>query len=165
MGLRWLLVVSLAVLLVVVSDASPGAAPFRAAAAPAPQDDAQSGVDASRVMALETLWNQTEVDRDTSAITQLIPETFFSVDSAGGLRTQSEYLDYVKSNADHPSEIKNESLVAHAYGSTVVVTGVYRKKGTAGGKHFSERGRFTHTWIQVKGAWLCVARQSTLTEK
>jgi len=116
-------------------------------------------------MALETLWNQAEVARDASSITQLIPDTFFSIDSGGSIRTQAEYLGFVITSADHPTEIKNESIVAHTYANTVVVTGVYRKKGTTAGKHFSERGRFTHTWIQLKGAWLCVARQSTLSDK
>jgi hypothetical protein len=129
------------------------------------QENGETPADTARVMTLETLWNQAEVDRDVRALSQLIPETFFSVDSAGNLRTQSEFLENVKNGPDHPAEIKNESLVAHAYANTVVVTGVYRKKGTAGGKHYSERARFTHTWIQVKSAWLCVARQSTLTEK
>src|SRR6267378_38280 len=53
----------------------------------------------------------------------------------------------------------------HPQSRTVVVTGAYREKGTIGGKHYTQRGRFTGTWIQVNGAWLCVASQSTLTEK
>ncbi len=165
MGLRWLPVVSLAVLFGVVSDASPGPAPFRWTASLTAQDNPETAVDASRVMALETLWNQAEVSRDASALTQLIPDTFFSIDSEGTIRTQEEFLGYLKTSPDHPIEIKNESLVAHTYANTVVVTGIYRRKGTAAGKHSAERGRFTHTWIQLKGAWLCVARQSTLTDK
>jgi ketosteroid isomerase-like protein len=162
--LRWLPVVSLAVLLGVVSDASPGRAPFRSTATLTAQENPETA-DASRVMALETLWNQAEVSRDASAITQLIPDTFFSIDSGGSIRTQEEFLEYLKSSPDHPAEIKNESIVAHTYANTVVVTGVYRKKGTTAGKHSTERGRFTHTWIQLKGAWLCVARQTTLSDK
>jgi ketosteroid isomerase-like protein len=165
LGLRWLPVVSLAVLLGLVSDASPGPAPFRWTASLSAQENPETAADASRVMALETLWNQAEVSRDAPALTQLIPDTFFSIDSGGSIRTQEEFLEYLKSSPDHPTEIKNESLVAHTYGNTVVVTGVYHKKGTNAGKHFAERGRFTHTWIQLKGAWLCVARQSTLADK
>jgi Domain of unknown function (DUF4440) len=129
------------------------------------QEHGETGGDAARVMALETLKNQAEVDKDVRALGQLIPETFSYVDTGGSLRTRAEFLESVKSGSEHPTEIRNESLVAHAYASTVVVTGVYREKGTSGGKHYSRRGRFTDTWIQVNGAWLCVASQSTLTEK
>jgi ketosteroid isomerase-like protein len=165
LGLRCLPMVSLAVFLVVVSDASPRSVAFRRAASLTAQENPDTVVDASRVMALETLWNQAEVSRDASALSQLMPDTFFSIDSAGNLRTQEEFLEFMKNGPDRPTEIKNESIVAHTYANTVVVTGVYRKKGTAAGKHFAERGRFSHTWIQLKGAWLCVARQSTLSEK
>lgn len=129
------------------------------------QEHGETSGDAARVMALETLKNQAEVDKDTRALSQLVPETFSYVDIGGSLRTKAEFLESVKSGSEHPTEIRNESLVAHAYASTVVVTGVYREKGTAGGKHYSRRGRFTDTWIQANGAWLCVASQSTLTEK
>ncbi|MGB7848472.1 MAG: nuclear transport factor 2 family protein [Candidatus Acidiferrum sp.] len=129
------------------------------------QEHDDTGAAAARVMSLETLWNQAQVDRDVHALGQLVPETFFYVDTTGNLKTQSEFLDNVKNGPDHPTELKNEMLVAHAYSNTVVVTGVYRRKGTAAGKRVSEHGRFTDTWVQTNGAWLCVARQSTLTEK
>jgi hypothetical protein len=129
------------------------------------QEHDETGAAAARVMSLETLWNQAQVERDVRALGQLVPETFFYVDTAGNLRTQPEFLENVNSGPDRPTEIKNEMLVAHAYANTVVVTGVYRKKAIAGGKRVSEHGRFTDTWVQTNGAWLCVARQSTLTEK
>jgi hypothetical protein len=141
------------------------AALLSATAALMAQEHAERSEDAARVMALETLRNQAEVDRDVRALSQLVAETFIYVDTGGNLRTKAEFLDSVKSGPEHPTDIRHESLVAHAYANTVVVTGVYREKGTNGGKHYSQRGRFTDTWIQVNGAWLCVASQSTLTEK
>jgi hypothetical protein len=129
------------------------------------QDPGERSGDAARVMALETLRNQAEVDKDVRALSQLVAETFICVDTGGNLRTKAEFLDSVKNGPEHPTEIRHESLVAHAYANTVVVTGVYREKGTNAGKHYSQRGRFTDTWIQVNGAWLCVASQSTLSEK
>jgi hypothetical protein len=105
------------------------------------------------------------VNKDVRALSQLLAETFFHVDIGGSLRTKSEFLESVKSRPEHPTEIRNESLVARAYANTVVATGVYREKGTNGGKYYSQRVRFTDTWIQVNGPWLCVASQSTLAEK
>ena len=129
------------------------------------QESKETGGEAARVMALETLWNQAEVEKDIRALSQLIPDTFIYVDIDGSLRTKSEFLESVKSGTEKPSEIRNESMVAHAYGNTVVVTSVYREKGTVNGKHYSRRGRFTDTWIKMDSGWQCVASQSTLIEK
>jgi len=129
------------------------------------QEHGEKSGDASRVIALETLWNQAKVDKDVHALSQLVPDTFICVDIDGSVRTTSEFLENVKSGPEHATEIKNESIIANAYASTVVVTGVRREKGTVGGKHYSRRGRFIDTWIQMNGAWLCVASQSTLVEK
>jgi len=129
------------------------------------QGSEETSGEAARVMALETLWNQAEVEKDIRALSQLIPDTFTYVDIDGSLRTKSEFLESVKSGTEKPSEIRNESMVAHAYGNTVVVTSVYREKGTASGKHYSRKGRFTDTWIKVDSGWQCVASQSTLIEK
>jgi hypothetical protein len=47
-------------------------------------------------MALETLWNQAEVDKDVRALNQLVHETFLYVDNDGGLRSKAEFLESVK---------------------------------------------------------------------
>jgi ketosteroid isomerase-like protein len=134
-----------------------------------PARTAQAGEEtvgeAVRVMALETLWNQAEVDKDIRALGQLVPDTFIYVDIDGSLRTKPEFLESVKSGTEKPSEIRNESMVAHAYGNTAVVTSLYREKGIVSGKYYSRRGRFTDTWIKVDTGWQGVASQSTLIEK
>jgi ketosteroid isomerase-like protein len=135
------------------------------AAALTARQSGETGEGATRVMALETLWNQAEVDKDVQALSQLIPDTFVYVDIDGSTKTKPEFLEGVKSGPEHPTEIRNESIIANTYSNTVIVTGVHREKGTLGGKQYSRRGRFIDTWIQTNGAWLCVASQSTLIAK
>jgi len=53
-------------------------------------------------------------------------------------------------------------MTAHIYGESAVVTGVYREKGISNGKPYLRRGRFTDTWVNQSGTWVCVASQSTL---
>ena len=43
-----------------------------------------------------------------------------------------------------------------------IVSGIYRETGTAKGKPYTRRARFTDTWIRQSGTWKCVASQSTL---
>jgi hypothetical protein len=83
------------------------------------------------------------VDRDVSALSHLIPDTFVYVDIDGSIKTKPEFLESVESGPEHPTEIKNESIIANTYANAAVVTGVHREKGTSGGKQYSRRGRFT----------------------
>jgi Domain of unknown function (DUF4440) len=65
----------------------------------------------------------------------------------------------------HPEQIVNESTTVYMYGTAAVVTGTYREKDANNGKTYLRRGRFTDTWIYLKGTWQCVASQSTLLSR
>ena len=115
-----------------------------------------------RVLALETAWNKAEESKDAKALEQLLAPTLVYIDYDGSLQSKTEFLDSVKAEGLQPAQITNESMTAHVYGDSAVVTGVYREKGTNKGKAYSRRGRFTDTWVKVSGSWECVASQSTL---
>ena len=134
------------------------------AASTAPKPDDNSS-EIGKVKFLETLWNQAEVEQDTRALGDIVPETFTYVDIDGSFKTKSEFLESIKASPEKPSEIRNESIVVHVYGDTVVATGVYREKGSSAGKLYSRRGRFTDTWVKAKNTWQCVASQLTLIQK
>ena len=51
---------------------------------------------------------------------------------------------------------------ADPYDHVVIVTGMYREEGVEKGKRYVRRGRFTDTWVQESGSWLCAASQETL---
>jgi ketosteroid isomerase-like protein len=116
-------------------------------------------------MALETLWNQAEVQKDTQALDHLLADKFIFVDADGSFKTKSEFLDSVKDPPEHLESVGNESLLTRVYETTVVVSGIYRERGTVNGKPYSRRGRFTDTWIKQGNGWLCAASQSTLIQK
>lgn len=134
------------------------------AAFTAQKADDNSG-EVAKVKFLETLWNQAEVEQDTRALGDMVPETFTYIDIDGSFKTKSEFLESIKTSPEKPSEIRNESIVVHVYGDTVVATGVYREKGSSAGKLYSRRGRFTDTWVKAKNTWQCVASQLTLIQK
>ncbi len=86
-------------------------------------------------------------------------------DYDGSLKTKSDFLAGVKAAAHTPEEETAESMSAQIYGDTAVVVGVYRVKGIDKGKPYLRRGRFTDTWINHKGNWVCVASQFTLISR
>jgi hypothetical protein len=118
--------------------------------------------DKARVLSLENAWNEAEKHQDARAIDGLLAPSFAYTDSDGALMNKREFLNSITAAGYHPEQIVNDSMNAEAYEHAVVVTGTYREQGTEKGKSYTRRGRFTDTWIQEKGAWLCAASQETL---
>jgi ketosteroid isomerase-like protein len=120
----------------------------------------------AKVLSLEQLWNQAEVQKDTHSLNQLLADNFIYVDIDGSLiKDKAEFLASVTSRAEHIESIRGESMLSQVHGDTVIVTGVYHEKGTLNGKPYLHHGRFTDTWVKEGSAWLCAASQSTLIQK
>lgn len=132
------------------------------AAAPVPDDlDAAQ----TRILALENAWNQAEEHKDVNALDSLLDPTLVYIDYDGSMMDKAQFMASIKQPSLHPEQIVNESMTAHVYGDSAVVTGVYREKGQKSGKPYLRRGRFTDTWVFHQGNWVCVASQSTLIAK
>ena len=70
----------------------------------------------------------------------------------------------VGNSASKPNHLYDEGMKVYVYGNTGIVSGVYRETGTAKGKPYSRRARFTDSWVKRNGQWKCVASQSTLIQ-
>jgi ketosteroid isomerase-like protein len=122
---------------------------------------------AGRIRSLETSWNQAEQQQDTKALDRLLGEKFIYIDVDGTMQDRAKFLDGVKNRAEHIDVIgvEPETTQVYVYGDSAVASGIYREKGTLHGKPYSNRGRFTDTWVRQGTAWVCVASQSTLIAK
>ena len=118
--------------------------------------------DKIKILALENAWNQAETSKDAKALDGLLASTLVYVDADGMLMDKAKFLASVKSSSVQFFHVVNESMTAYIYGNSAVVTGSYRESGVENGKPYSQRGRFTDTWINQGGAWVCAASQSTL---
>jgi ketosteroid isomerase-like protein len=114
----------------------------------------------TRVLALENAWNEAESHRDVNALAGLIAPTFVYTDADGSFMDKQQFLASIR--ASGASQIVNEGMKMESYGDVIVVTGSYREQGSERGKSYSRRGRFTDTWVEKDGQWLCVASQETL---
>jgi len=118
--------------------------------------------DKARVLSLENAWNEAEKHQDAKAIDGLLAPSFTYTDSDGSFMNKQQFLASISATSYHPEQIVNDSMNAQPYDHAVVVTGTYREHGTEKGKAYTRRGRFTDTWVQENGAWLCAASQETL---
>jgi hypothetical protein len=107
-------------------------------------------------------WNCAEEAKDSKPLETLLDAILVYIDYDGTLMDKAQFIASVKEPALHPEQIVNESMTAHVYAGSAVVTGVYRDKGMNHGKLYLRRGRFTDTWVYRDNAWVCVASQSTL---
>jgi ketosteroid isomerase-like protein len=128
------------------------------------QGRARAADDETQLLQLERAWNQAEAGTDPAAITSLFEETLVYVDYDGSLMSKADYLHSVGNPASKPDHMYDEGMKVHLYGSTGIVSGVYREVGTSKGKPYTRRARFTDTWIKHDGQWKCVASQSTLIQ-
>jgi ketosteroid isomerase-like protein len=125
-----------------------------------PQSD-----DASKIVAMENLWNQMQLNHDAAAMEKMLDEDFVLTDYDGSLLNKSQFLDSIKDMSIKLTLEMSEGMKIHQHGLTVVITGATREKGTQGGKPFAHNGRFTDTWIKKNGTWLCVASHLGMVSK
>lgn len=114
-----------------------------------------------KILALENAWGQAEKASDSRALHDLLDDSLVYIRYDGSLWNKSEYLASLKDTDSHMEQAVNENMTAHAFGDTVLVTGIYRIKGIEKGKPYSRRERFIDTWVH-RGNWVCVASQVTL---
>jgi ketosteroid isomerase-like protein len=113
----------------------------------------------ARVLSLEAAWNHAEQQKDTQALNLLLADTLSYVDYDGD---KPQFLVSARDRSLHPVLIRDESIRAHIYEQSAVVTGIYRETGTNRKQPYQRRGRFTDTWVKLGDTWQCVASQSTL---
>lgn len=126
----------------------------------APQSD-----DASKLIAMENLWNQMQLNHDATAMEKMIDENFVLTDYDGSLLNKAQFLASIKDTSVQLTQEMSEGMKLHEHGSTVIVTGATREKGMQNGKAFAHNGRFTDTWMKKNGQWVCVASQLGVISK
>jgi ketosteroid isomerase-like protein len=129
------------------------------------QDQVDSAAQRSRVMVFESAWGMAEKNKDVRALDALLDDSLTYIDYDGTLKTKSDFLAGVKARSDNREQEVVESMSARVYGDTAIVIGIYRVKGVDKGKPYQRRGRFTDTWVNRKGLWVCVASQYTVLSR
>ena len=115
------------------------------------------GQDKSRILALETSWNQAELHNDAHAVDLLLADDFVMTVADGYTMNKAQTLASVRDTSYRPDALQSDDMKVHMYGNTAVVTGSFLEKGKDKGKAFERRGRFTDTWINLNGEWRCAA--------
>jgi ketosteroid isomerase-like protein len=124
------------------------------------QDD--SALVTSKIVAMEKAWNQAFKLRDAKAVDGILADDIILINDDGSLQTKTDFLKLIHSaKASEEERVTPESINVHVQGDVAIATGVFRSKGTKGGKEYSRQDRFVDTWMKKNGNWVCVSASAT----
>lgn len=120
----------------------------------------------NRLVSLERLWNEAQVNRDANALGRMIGDKFVNTEWDGEVSERGKFLADIADPRFKPAALTIQNVKVIFYGRTAVVTGGYHAKGTYQGKPYDHNGRFTDTWVSSDSeTWQCVASHTSLLQK
>ncbi|HTW57221.1 MAG TPA: nuclear transport factor 2 family protein [Terriglobales bacterium] len=119
----------------------------------------------AKLMVLERMWNEAQVNRDAQALERLVSSRFVNTEWDGSVSDKQRFLADIKDPLYKPSIATIQDVKMNFFGDTAVITGIYHTAGTYQGKPYDHLGRFTDTWILDLGTWQCVASHTSLIKK
>jgi len=125
----------------------------------------KSDSSASRLIVLEHVWNEAQVNRDAPVLDALVGEHFTNTEYDGEVSDKKKFLADIKDPRFKPTSMNVEDMKVTFYHDTAVVVGDYHARGSYQGKPYDHLGRFTDTWFLESGTWVCVASHSSLRKK
>jgi ketosteroid isomerase-like protein len=121
--------------------------------------------DESRIVALENIWNQAQMNHDATAMGSMLHADFVFTDYDGTVMSKVQFLASIRDSSNTLTLEISDDMKLHRFGDTVVVTGATHEKGKQKGKAYEHYGRFSDTWIRHGNEWICVASQLGLLQK
>lgn len=121
--------------------------------------------DEKRIIALENIWNQAQINHDATAMGSMLHPNFVFTDFDGTVMSKSQFLASIGDLSNTLTVEVSDDMKLHRFGDTVVVTGATHEKGKQRGQTYEHYGRFTDTWIRQGDEWICVASHLGLLHK
>jgi len=118
----------------------------------------------TKLLSLEKMWNQAQLQHDSGALKSMISDRFVSTEWDGELSSHDQFLAEIADPKFDPSIMSVQDMKVEFYDDTAIVIGVYHTKGKYNGKPYDHVGRFTDTWIRQNGLWKCVASHTSLVK-
>ncbi|MEP6990676.1 MAG: nuclear transport factor 2 family protein [bacterium] len=130
-------------------------------AAPSLRAQQQSHVEEQALFRLENEWTQAVVHRDAGIMRRLTaPRWVYSDES--GIMERDAGIKAFTTGTDTVREASNEKMRALIYDNAAVVVGILVMKGRGPHGAFTNRYRYTDSWVKMDGRWQCIASQDYL---
>ena len=105
----------------------------------------------SKILILERMWNEAQVNRDAAALDALVSSRFVNTEWDGEVSDKQHFLADIRDPQFKPTLANIQNVKMNFFGDTAVVTGTYHVQGTYQGMDGSK--------------WQCVASHTSLLKK
>ncbi|HZQ17458.1 MAG TPA: nuclear transport factor 2 family protein [Terriglobales bacterium] len=119
----------------------------------------------SKLLVLEHMWNEAQVNHDVAALDALVDARFVNTEWDGEVSDKQHFLADIRDPLFKPSLVTIQDVKMNFFGNTSVITGTYHTQGTYQSKAYDHVGRFTDTWVLNGEKWQCVASHTSLIKK
>jgi hypothetical protein len=125
--------------------------------------NAQQGTkaDEQALFKLENDWTQGVIKRDVALMHRLTAPRWVYSDESGVMEREAGIKAFT-TGSDTVREASNEKMRALIYDKSAVVIGILVMKGRGPKGPFTNRYRYTDTWVKLDGRWQCIASQDYL---
>ena len=120
-----------------------------------------SKADEQALFKLENDWTQAVVKRDAAIMHHLTAPKWVYSDESGVMEREAGIKAFT-TGTDTVREASNEKMRALIYDKSAVVIGILVMKGRGPKGAFTNRYRYTDTWVKLDGRWQCIASQDYL---
>jgi ketosteroid isomerase-like protein len=106
-------------------------------------------------------YDEAQLTNDGSALQRLLGDDLVLISSSGRTESKAEFISDSTSRGFKIEPFTILEPVHKVMGDTAILGGVVMLKGTADGKPFAQRMRFSDTWHKRNGRWQVVYVQVT----
>jgi ketosteroid isomerase-like protein len=121
---------------------------------------------ASKILALESKWNEAYKQGNVATMNSLLADDFIITVEDGSTFSKAGYIAH-SGDSDNKVLISEMSdLKVRVHGDTAIVTGAYHEKGTTNGKPYEYHDRLTDVWMLMSdGRWQVIASHYAIPVK
>ena len=125
----------------------------------AQENAADSSAVQAKLKGMEDAWVKALVDKDQTAVGNMIADDFAGFNPEGKHVTKSQLLDEAKNEPNTLSSATNDNMDVHVYGPNLAtVCGTTTEKGKdKAGKQVTRSYVWVDTWMERNGKWECIA--------
>ncbi len=112
------------------------------------------------LLAAEKKWAAAVLANDTTALEGIFTDGLIYAHSTGAVESKEQYLNRLKTGAQHYTAITYSSSTVRIYGDAAVVHSRLNMRGTSNERIFDDQLLLLHVWVKQAGQWRLAAHQS-----
>ena len=120
---------------------------------------AKAGGVEQQLKQMEDDWQKAIKNKEAAPLRRIIADDWVTTDDKGKILNREQYISQTTSNPDVIESTENFDMQVRVYGTTAVVTGGSRERGTRTGTAYLDTYRWTDVFVKRGSRWQAVVSQ------